>query len=449
MFSCRTYRGGGRVAVNMPNALPRLEEGRTDPAGIACPDEGLLDGLPFPEQESLVAHRVPAGWTAQWGGTRERFLPVGPSGRGGRRICGCGMAEGCVSLGEISPLPAVGEEACVADHGKVFVGDMPDHSSDEGEYGQALVPNAAAIGVVLVGEPHAFGVVIGDPVFCEDRALGVSPDVGHREPGVGEGRTDVGVPSHVPQGGEPCGKAGVVFEKPRLGPESPGFLAVFLSEAADDVVLPPFLEPGMGHQEARVRGDPYFSVEAQPTAGHDEMDVGVPFHVCPKGVDDGDDAHPHSHGVPRPLLHGLGGRLSEEVQPSGPVHGQQPAEALRESHDQVVIGDIQQAVQDGTCPDVRGVLSAGRAEAALAGVGHNARLVAGFAAVHVAPEHRRAACQGFPDRLENDGPDPHGVSGNKPPPVRGEDGREMVADGWVCSPHGESLYQASGKLQAW
>ena len=49
----------------------------------------------------------------------------------------------------------------------------------------------------------------------------------------------------------------------------------------------------MMHEESGIGLDPTFSVKAEATAGDHQMDVGMPFHVGAKRVDDNKYAHTH------------------------------------------------------------------------------------------------------------------------------------------------------------
>ena len=55
----------------------------------------------------------------------------------------------------------------------------------------------------------------------------------------------------------------------------------------------------MMHEESGVGLDPTFPVKAEATAGDDQMDVRMPFHVGAKSVDDNKYAHTSALGGSR------------------------------------------------------------------------------------------------------------------------------------------------------
>jgi len=59
------------------------------------------------------------------------------------------------------------------------------------------------------------------------------------------------------------------------------------------LIFPSFLQTSMMHEESWVGLNPAFSVKAEATAGDDQMDVRMPFHVGTKSVDDNQYAHTH------------------------------------------------------------------------------------------------------------------------------------------------------------
>ena len=76
----------------------------------------------------------------------------------------------------------------------------------------------------------------------------------------------------------------------------------------------------MMHEESGVGLDPTFSLKAEATAGDDQMDVRMPFHVGTKSVDDNTYAHTHFFDVSSPLFHGFGGRLGNKIESCFSIH---------------------------------------------------------------------------------------------------------------------------------
>jgi hypothetical protein len=96
----------------------------------------------------------------------------------------------------------------------------------------------------------------------------------------------------------------------------------------------------MMHEESGVGLDPTFSVKAEATAGDDQMDVRMPFHVGAKSVDDNKNAQTHFFDVPSPLLHGFSGSLANKVESCFSIHHDDDAQLPWNGHNQMMIGHV-------------------------------------------------------------------------------------------------------------
>jgi hypothetical protein len=122
--------------------------------------------------------------------------------------------------------------------------------------------------------------------------------------------------------------------------ETPLSLAMGLFHSCADVIFPPFLQPAMIHEKSGICPNPAFPVEAQPPAGDDQMDVGMPLHVGTKSVDDNKYAHTHFLDVTSPLLNGFGGCLANKIAPCFSIHHDHDAQLPWDGHNQVMISHV-------------------------------------------------------------------------------------------------------------
>lgn len=128
------------------------------PQGLAGGAKQLGDRLVRSENEADELERNPTDRTLQ------RFLPLGeaplaPREQRRRSLFGDRrhrliLAEGGSSVRQVMLPPAGGEEASVAHHLEVFVGDVADQTADEGKNRKGLVRGLTALCVVPVGKPH-------------------------------------------------------------------------------------------------------------------------------------------------------------------------------------------------------------------------------------------------------------------------------------------------------
>ena len=115
------------------------------------------------------------------------------------------------------------------------------------------------------------------------------------------------------------------------------------------------------------------------------------------------------------------------------AHG--AAELPRNRQHEVVIGNVQKAVQHLIGPDVGGVFATGGAEAALAPVRYQPGMTALGAGVHVAAKRRSPAAEHSPDVLEHHRTDPALVLRDELPPVRRQYRGDMVPDLQTTAEH--------------
>ena len=352
-------------------------------------------------------------------------------------------AESTPGLGDIAGLPAGGEEPGVTDHGEVLVRDVADEPLDELRDRQGLVGLLATLRVVAEGEADRLAVVVGDPVLGQHGPLRVASDVPHREPGVEQTRPDVGVPGDVVELGEKPAEGGEVLQIGRGSREAEPPVPMSLPQQTNHVVPPALLQTAVVHEKPRVGRDPSCPVEGQTTSGNEHVDVRMELEVGSERVQDADHPHPHAHAhhVMRPLGDRALSRREEEVEAHFPVHEERGPQLPGKGQHEVVIGHVEQVVQDAVRPHVRGVLSTARTRPRLAGMRDDLHLTATRAEIDVAPQCRRPTRQDAADGLEDHGPNelpavpPEGI------PVDREDHREVEADvrhearhGPRCSP---------------
>jgi hypothetical protein len=276
------------------------------------------------------------------------------------------VAEGGVGGVEVGLFPAAGEEAGVSNHREVLVGDVVDEARDEGHHLHGLEAGLAAVGVVLEGDGDVLTVEASDTVLGKDGAFRIASDIADAEARVEKRGSDVGVPGEGPQAFDPAGEFRVGAEVGRGAREAELAELVSCSEAGDDLVLPPFLQSAVMHQEPWIGGDPSGAIKAQAARSDDQVDVRMPFQIGAEGMDDSDDAHPHSFDVTSPLLDGFDGGAHEEVEADSSVHSEELTKLPRRGQDEVVIGDVEKLAEYTVGPDIGGVFAAGWAEATLA-----------------------------------------------------------------------------------
>ena len=106
---------------------------------------------------------------------------------------------------------------------------------------------------------------------------------------------------------DPAGKTRIGVQVGHLAGEPEVALLVCLPQSADDLVLPTFFQPTVGHQKPGISSDPTIQIQTQTTSSHDQMDVRMRFQIRAKGVDDSDNPEPHTLDVAGPLLHSFDG----------------------------------------------------------------------------------------------------------------------------------------------
>jgi hypothetical protein len=60
--------------------------------------------------------------------------------------------------------------------------------------------------------------------------------------------------------------------------KTPLILAMGLFHSCADLIFPSFLQSAMIHEKSGICPNPAFPIKAQPPAGDDQMDVGMPLH---------------------------------------------------------------------------------------------------------------------------------------------------------------------------
>jgi hypothetical protein len=424
------------------------ESGMRDLGGVAGLAKELFDAGMGPEGDLLEHQRTPTVRAGQGIGAGPGPVTLSPAAVGEGSLDGLGLgsgrgwfvAESATSLREVASPPTGGEEAAVADHLEVLVGDVADEATDEGEDGKGLEGGLAAPGVVLEGEADVDAVVVGDAVFGQHGPLRVATDVAEGGGGIQQAGPDVGVPGDVPELVEKAVEAGVGLEDGPAGREAELAGLVGLAKGGDDVVLPHPLEAGVVHEPAHLVGlDPAVPVEGESPFGDEEMDVGMPPEVGAEGVDHRDDPHAHLVLLAGPLVEGGGGGLGQDGEAEPAVQDHEGTELPGHGEDQMVIGHLEEVAQGPVGPLVGGVLAAGGAEAGLAGVGDDPGLVPIRAHVDMAAQGRCATGPELPDGLQDHGPDPAPLRLEELLPVGVQDRGDPVADLLPDGQHGKRM----------
>lgn len=222
--------------------------------------------------------------------------------------------KACPCLGQISMFPPIAENASISDHGEVFVGDVPDESTDKSAYAHRLIADLASFGIIFEREADGLAVIIGNPIFGENGALGVPADIANAESWINQGGADKSPPGHFPEGIEHGGKLGILLQVQEGFRESPFAFPVCLLHHGGYMVLPAFLQTSVMHEEFGIGGDPALAIKAQSAARDDKVHVHMPFQVGPKRVKDGDDTYAHPFNVAGPLLDRFEGGLHHQIQ---------------------------------------------------------------------------------------------------------------------------------------
>jgi len=226
---------------------------------------------------------------------------------------------------------AVGEQAVVADADEAGREDMQEEPAQELVDGKGDGLQAAAVSVVL--DPEADDVVgePGEAVVGEGDAVGVAGEVVEERIGAGLGRLAEHDPGSATQGavdgGERCGETGVERGGAVEGVEEAG---------AEDA-----RQGAYGEEEAVAGGDPAGVVGGEGATGDDAVQVDVQAEVAAPGVQNGDDAGGAAEmtGVGGEGAQGRGGGLEQEVVGQAAVVQGDRVEVVRQSEDDVEVGD--------------------------------------------------------------------------------------------------------------